>query len=102
MHVDEIRVRNPGAELALNFHRGEDRAEPKRAVEEAAATAGYPGDRPGHLAASAGASGMRHVLDFVTAPARPVPQLPGEERVGGLIRRQVRRDVKDAHQPAYL
>ena len=50
---------------------------------------------------AAGARGMRHVLDFVTAPARPVPELPGQERVGGLIRRQMRRDVKDAHQPAY-
>ena len=42
MHVDEIRVRDPGAELALNFHRGENRAEPKRAVEEAAAYGGLP------------------------------------------------------------
>jgi hypothetical protein len=41
---------------------------------------------------------VRDVLDLVARVARPHAELPWEQRIGGLIRRQVRGDVKDAHR----
>jgi hypothetical protein len=41
---------------------------------------------------------MRDVLDLFTAGVRPVPKLPWQQRIGSLVRRQVRRNVEDPHQ----
>jgi hypothetical protein len=43
---------------------------------------------------------VRDVFHVVAASYRQIAELPGEQCVGGLIRREVRRDVKNAHQPA--
>ena len=75
-------------------------ADPRRSVRDRRSRPlrrGDPGHRAGQVAPAARARRMRHVLDRVAALARPLAELPRQQRVGRLIRRQVRRDVEDVH-----
>ena len=101
MHVHDVGARDRGRERP----RGSARAaatEPRRSARSthaaafgAAPTSTGPGSS---RARPPGARRMRHVLDRRRPRSRAQsPELPRQQRVGGLIGRQVRRDVQDAH-----
>ncbi len=98
--VDDVRARDARREQPPDAARRERRGELERSRERAAARSGHPGDRTGERRVSSGARWMRDVLDVRSFVARPVPELPGQQRIRGLVRRQVRRDVEDVHQAA--
>ena len=57
-----------------------------------------PGRRPGQRRRLPGPRRMGDVLDRVAGLGRPRAELPRQQRVGRLVRRQVRRDVDDVHR----
>ena len=85
------------------LHPRAPRARRRRAASastQAVGAARYPGRRAGQRGRLPGSRRMRDVLDGVAGFRRPESELPRQQRVGGLIRRQVRRDVQDAHSIA--
>jgi hypothetical protein len=98
--VDEVGLADARREKLPDTSSGEGGSEKRRAIDNAAAAPGYPRDRTGKPRPSTRARRVGDVFHVVAASRRPIAELPGEQRVGGLIRREVRRDVKNAHQPA--
>jgi len=72
-----------------------DGVDPERAIEGTAAPARDPRYRPGEPGYSTSPRRVRDVLDRVPCLRRPLPELRGQERVGRLVGRQMRGDVKD-------
>ena len=100
VHVDDVRA-SDGRRQSL-VHRRAPRARRRRESCRASNPSVRRGiQSPGREERPAVRSRrMRDVLDVVAGFGGPEPQLPRQQGVGGLIRRQVRRDVQDAQRSA--
>jgi hypothetical protein len=95
--VDDVGAGDGGLERSLDAPRREDAADAKRPDEARVRPPGNPRGRSRQRCRLSGAGRMRDVLDRPARLGRPPPELPRQERVGGLIGRKVRRDVNDVH-----